>query len=163
MADDTAPAPNFLTQADALSRLVMPSPVPQLTEKHVRLYSRLAKLSIPNIHLVFSAVRGPDKHHDSDVGDDGLINERDIKSVTALVVRRALYGPELAADISSPNRPAWDRVLKLSNDEWRAAVDYHYVVHQHIAFTILGRDGLFHPDDADHAMLVLRRLTELRG
>lgn len=81
---------------------------------------------------LISAVRGPDTNTAGKY-DHAL----DIKSVTAVVVRRALFGAQTAANHSNPPVPQSGDFLKLSFDEIYAAVPIHYIGHALKALRVL--------------------------
>lgn len=84
-----------------------------------------------DLYIVSSALRGPDNSTGELYSDSSLMRDAAaIKSCTALLVRRAVFGVTSAtARISSPNAPRPWEFFKLSRPRITGVVGTHYVAH----------------------------------
>jgi hypothetical protein len=114
------------------------------------------ELSFADYHNILSGVRGPDMaslRFQSSVGV--------IKSCTALLVRRALYGVEVAAGASEPYKPLSGALDLLDDQTILNTVGRHYVTHAFYALSALHRNNLAAPEDVELVMKLARRFGEI--
>ena len=110
---------------------------------------RLKGLDPENLHVIWGAVRGPDER-----GDIACT----VKSVTSLLVRRALYGIDRATSFSEPSVPKYEQFLALQPWEIKT-VSRHFREHARSALHLLDKANLFASDyDLGIAHIVLYRL-----
>ncbi len=144
---------------------------------------RLKQLPLHRLRKVLSAVRGPDNQNAQVVpfhkGDTkGLVLKPIevvelhcvLKSVTTLLVRRAIYGP-VADHYSYPSRP----LVKTFRAHYKGqaygdiaanittALGEHYVRHVAEALQEINRYDLVLPEDKDLSFLMTTILTGLKG
>lgn len=99
------------------------------------------RLADEDVVDLLAGLRGPDKVLLSTYGYDP--HYAALKSVTALIIRMAVYGPDSAAvKRSAPREPNWKGFLEIPGDApiWRE-VGYHYLSHAAAALRVL----LAHP------------------
>jgi hypothetical protein len=111
-------------------------------------------LSSEDFHDIMSGLRGPDMEYPGSRLDI-------IKSCTAVVVRRALYGRLEAAQYSDPEYPMEAEFLELTHDEIIQAVGDHFVNHMVTALKKLIAFDMILEEDRELVIKVMKKLKDL--
>ncbi len=99
-----------------------------------------------HVHNLLSGVRGPDAGLTA-----GIIQERNmLKSVTAVIIRRAIYGAAHAERFSHPSAPHPDRqAIREALKTSRSTLGPHFMSHANMALEAAQILGLVLPEDME--------------